>query len=353
VTVIFLPDYTDGNPYQANLADALDEEVAFAGDGKFFPILRAVRSNEDVSVVHFHWLHAYIFVESSALKTLAQLILTVLQLLVLRLHNISMVWSVHNVMSHESPYPSLERWFRHAFIRFGFCDALFIHCKAVEDSIIEEYNLSEDVREQVQLIPHGHYLNNYENEISQEEARSELGIKRDETVFLYFGRIRPYKGVSYLMDVFSYIEASNSRLLIVGSPTNESIKNIVQKKSAGDDRITTVLDYVPDEDIQYYMNASDCVVLPFNEITTSGSAVLAMSFSKAIIIPERGCVPEQLDEEGSLIYPPDSEDGLRTALTEALNRDLMSMGKYNEQLVRQYDWEDIAETTTQVYSRLK
>lgn len=125
----------------------------------------------------------------------------------------------------------------------------------------------------------------------------------------------------------------------------------MQEKGAADDRVTTVLDFVSDDDIQLYMNASDCVALPYDEITTSGSAVLAMSFGKAIIIPRRGCVPEQLDEEGSLIYPPDSEDGSRTALIEELNRDLASMGEHNEQLVRQYDWEKIAKTTSQVYSQ--
>jgi hypothetical protein len=54
MTVIFLPDYTGGNPYQTNLADALDENVDFGDTGKFFPILRAVRANESVSAVHFH-----------------------------------------------------------------------------------------------------------------------------------------------------------------------------------------------------------------------------------------------------------------------------------------------------------
>lgn len=351
MTVLFLPDGRGGNPYQANLANAIDREVTFGEGGRYLPILRSVHSGDDISLIHFHWMHGYIFA-SSAPKMLAQLTLTVFQLLVLRVQGIPMVWTVHNVMSHESQYPWLERWFKHAFIRFGFCDALFVHCEAVEDSIIKEYNLSEDVRDQVQVIPHGHYLNNYENEISKEEARSELGLDYDETVFLYFGQIRPYKGVPYLIDEFASVEAPNSRLLVVGSPMNESIEKTVQEKSAADDRVTTVLDFVPDEDIQLYMNASDCVVLPYNEITTSGSAVLAMSFAKAIIIPRRGCVPEQLDQEGSLIYPPSNEDGLRTALTEALDRDLSSMGEHNEQLVRQYNWEDIAETTSRVYSQL-
>jgi len=352
MTVIFLPDYTAGNPYQTNLADALDEDVDFGDAGGVFSILHAVRANEGVSAVHFHWLHPYIFA-GSRLKTVARLALTVFQLFVLRLWSIPMVWTVHNLMSHESQYPSLERRFKHAFIRFGFCDSLIVHCEALEESIIEEYNLPENVREQVHVIPHGHYLNNYENEVSKKEARPELGLDQEETVFLYFGLIRPYKGVPYLIDEFTSIEASNIRLLVVGNPMNESIEEIVREKSATDNRVTTVLEFIPDEDIQLYMNACDCVVLPYNKVTTSGSAVLAMSFGKAIIIPRHGCVSEQLDEEGSLIYPPDSEEGLRTALSEALNRDLMSMGEYNKQLAHQYDWGGIAETTSRVYSRLK
>jgi glycosyltransferase involved in cell wall biosynthesis len=196
-------------------------------------------------------------------------------------------------------------------------------------------------------------LNNYKNEVSKEEARSELGLDQEETVFLYFGQICPYKGVPYLIDEFTSIEAPNIRLLVVGNPMNELIEETIPKKSAIDDRITTVLEFVSDEDIQLYMNACDCVVLPYNEITTSGSAVLAISFGKPIIIPRRGCVPDQLDEKGSLIYPPDSPDGLRTALSQALDGDLMSMGEHNEKLARQHDWEEIAETTSQVYSRLK
>jgi glycosyltransferase involved in cell wall biosynthesis len=349
MTIIFLPDGTSGNPYQRNLADALDEEVAFAGVRGFFPILRVVWSHDDVSTIHFHWLEAYIQVNSSALKTFALLIVTIIQLVILRLKCIRMVWTVHNVLSHESRYPWLERWFKKAFIRFGFCDHLFVHCEAVVDSIITEYNLSEDVLNKVQVIPHGHYLDNYENEIPKEEARSELGLKHYETIFLFFGQIRPYKGVQTLIDEFKSVETPNSRLLVVGSPMNESIEKTVLEKSAADDRVTTVLDFIPDEDIQLYMNASDCVVLPYNEITTSGSAALALSFGKAIIIPRRGCVPEQLDEEGSLIYSTDTVNALRTALTESLNRDLVSMGKHNEQLARQYDWKVIAEMTSQVY----
>jgi glycosyltransferase involved in cell wall biosynthesis len=351
MTVVFLPDYTRGNPYQSNLAAALDEEVAIGSGGRLLPILGAVRSHEDVSAVHFHWLHPYIFTDS-ILMTIALLPLTILQLMVLRVQGTPIVWTVHNVMSHGSRYPRLERWFKHAFVRFGFCSAIFVHCESVAETLIEEFRLPETIRQRVTVVPHGHYLDNYENAISKTEARSELGLERAGPVFLYLGQISPYKGVPTLIDEFKTLEDPDARLLVVGKPTSKTLERTVRDTSADDERIDTVLSFVPDNEIQRYMNAADCVVLPYNEITTSGSAILAMSFGKAIVIPRLGCVPELLDEQGSLMYRHDDGDGLRRALTEATQRDLRAMGAHNAQLVRRYDWDDIAQTTSRVYAGL-
>ena len=352
MTVVFLPDSTEYNPYQANLADALDEDVILGREARLLPILCIVREAEDVSVVHFHWLDPYIFRKTGP-RTAAVLLLTVLQLIVIRLQGIPVVWTVHNVLSHGSRYPRLERWFKHAFVRFGFCAHAFVHCENVEDRLIEECSLPESVRQRVTVIPHGHYLDNYENEISRDEARLDLGYGEDESVFLFFGQIKPYKGVFHLLETFKSIDDPDYRLLVVGNPSTESIERELRERSAGDDRIRSVLRFVPDEEIQRYMNAADAVVLPYTQVTTSGSAILVMSFGKAIIIPRMGCVPEILDEAGALIYPPEAEHGLRNALMEAKHRDLLSMGRHNTRQVRQYDWTTIAERTARVYSLTK
>jgi len=350
VTVIFLPDSTEYNPYQQNLADALDEDVVLGGGDRLLPILSTVRSSGDVSVVHFHWLHPYIHRRTGP-RTVAVLLLTVFQLIVVRLMGIPVVWTIHNVLSHESPYPRLERWFKHAFVRLGFCSHVFAHCENAADRLIEECALPECVRRQISVVPHGHYVDDYENEITREEARERLGYDESEWVFLFFGRIEPYKGVVRLVDVFRSIDDPDYRLLIAGNPSNDAIERELEGRIAGDDRIRSVLEFVPDEEIQLYMNAADVVVLPYTEITTSGSAILVMSFGRAIIIPRLGCIPELLEEEGALIYPPESDHGLRDALTEAKRRDLSSMGRYNARQVRRYDWATVAERTARVYSQ--
>jgi len=58
-----------------------------------------------------------------------------------------------------------------------------------------------------------------------------------------------------------------------------------------DKRIKVFLDFIPDNDIQIYMNAADIIVLPYLDILNSGVAILAMSFGKPVIAPRTGSIP--------------------------------------------------------------
>lgn len=352
MTVVVLPDFTEYNPYQSNLADALDEDVVFGSGEGLLPILSAALSVEDVSVIHLHWLDPYLQKESTA-ETAALLLLTAFQLVAIRLIGYPVVWTVHNVVSHESRYPRLERWFKHAFVRFGLCTHVITHCEAITERVIEEYGLPGRTRRRITAVPHGHYKDNYEDTVSRDDARGRFGFDEEETVFLFFGQIKPYKGVLGLVDDFASIDDSDYRLLIAGSPSDDRLEHELSERVARDARIDSVLEFIPEEEIQLYMNAADAVVLPYTEISTSGSAILVMSFGKALIAPRLGCIPELLDEEGALMYSHESENGLRDALLEAEGRDLNSMGEHNARLVRQYDWSNIAERTARIYARAR
>ena len=103
---------------------------------------------------------------------------------------------------------------------------------------------------------------------------------------MFLGLIRPYKGVEDLIEAFLKISNSNTRLLIAGRVFGinnyESRLNELTKSNC---RIKLFLDFIPDEDIQVFLNACDIFVLPYKDITTSGAAFLAMSFGRPIIAP--------------------------------------------------------------------
>jgi len=201
----------------------------------------------------------------------------------------------------------------------------------------------------ITVVSHGNYME-LKNDISLQEARNKLDIKIEDIVFLYFGRIRQYKGLPELIDAFQKLNSSQqAKILIVGKPFNDEIATNIKNSCKDNVQIRNILEFIPDDDIQIYMNAADIVVLPFKDILTSGSIILSMSFGKPIIAPEIGCITDVLDYKGGFLY---TGDGLIEAMQKAINTDrkiLQDMGMYNFRLAERYGWDEIAKRTYDIY----
>jgi glycosyltransferase involved in cell wall biosynthesis len=349
VKVLFVPDYTGGNPYQANLAAALDADVTYGREDSRLPVVAALLA-DDVTVLHVHWLNTFLG-GSTRRGTALRCTLLVVRLLVAKLTGTAVVWTVHNVTMHDRDYPRLEYRFKRAFVRTGVCDRLVVHCEWAADALVATLDLPGSVRDRVDVVPHGHYIDSYPNDCSQSEARDSLGIDESATVFLFFGLIRRYKGVTDLVDAFRAADIPDSRLVLAGDPATDALERELRERTRSDERVHTAFEFVPDEEIQTYMNAADAVVLPFRRVTTSGSAVLALSFGRALVVPPVGCVPELLDERGTVFYERDSEGALSRALATAAGRDLAAMGQHNQTVARDYEWDVIAAQTAETYAK--
>jgi glycosyltransferase involved in cell wall biosynthesis len=262
---------------------------------------------------------------------------------------IKVVWTVHNLSNHDKIKPRYEIFVNRFLVRLY--DQLIVHCSFAREAVIQMYNLPDHLADRIQVIPHGHFIDCYENRITREEARAMLDYKEDVILFLYFGGIRPYKGILELIDAFRTIKCPQVRLLIVGSPANDTIKAELLCRCQTDSRIRTHLQFVPQAEIQIYMNAADVTVFPYRDILTSSSVVLAMSFGKAIIVPRIGCISETLDTQGGFLYDPNDGDGLLEAIQNALSSDVDAMGRYNRDKVEHCDWEEIAKKTLELYCR--
>ncbi|NLZ53195.1 MAG: glycosyltransferase family 4 protein [Thermoanaerobacteraceae bacterium] len=349
--VLFLPDGSRSNPYQRELAEALKRhgvDVTLSDGIGRLPILGAIRARGKPDILHLHWTHGFL-IASSRVKTVIKSLRFLFELLVVKFLGIKIVWTVHNLLEHERHHPQLELFFNRILVRLY--DHLIVHCSFAREAVIQTYRLPDRSKAKISIIPHGHYINSYENKLSQEEARARMKLAKEDRVFLYLGQIRPYKGVLQLIDTFRKLESPQAKLVIAGKPANEAIEAAVKKRCRLDNRILTFLQFVPDREIQLYMNAADVAVFPYQDILTSGAALLAMSFGKPIIIPNIGCVPEIVDCQGGFLYDPSKEEGLLEALKQALGRDLATMGKHNIDKARNFDWDVIAQKTVEVYQQ--
>jgi len=342
--IIFIPYSKKGNPYQKLLRENLQKlgvEVEGAGFYRIFPILIATLHHWKPDIAHIHWHHPFL-VGSSHLNTVVKSVIFILELLILKVYGIKIVWTVHNIVDHERKFVSIQLIFSKLLARL--CNGLIVHCPSAKREVVKVFRVNDSL---IVVIPHGRYT--YTNTISKIQARQRLKIGPD-IVFLYFGTIRPYKGIPKLIDAFKKLNHKRAKLLIAGNPFDEGFAKELQNRCRENENIRTIFEFIPDDELQVYMNAADVVVLPYIDILTSGAVILAMSFGKPVIAPTIGCMPDILDTKGSLLYNPAEKDALVKAMRKAMDADLENMGKHNFKLAEMLQWDEVAKRTYEVYA---
>jgi beta-1,4-mannosyltransferase len=347
VNVLFFPYWTE-NPYQPNLAAALKKKgVNVTGvRNTFLRCLIYPARGQDI--LHLHWSHPYL-VRPGILKSIAKAFLFFLFLTQQKASGKKLIWTVHNLGEHERYQPGFERFCCRILARFA--DGIIVHSRCARRKTIEAYKLFGQANK-LRVIPHGNYLGNYPNDISREQARARLGIGVDKKVFLFLGQIRAYKGLPELISAFTKISSGDEVLVLAGKPLPEQMRNDIKELTAGRKDIIFAPGFVPDEEIQVYMNAADAVVFPFRDIFTSGSILLAMSYAKAIIVPDLESLEEVKKAGGAITYDPQDRNGLEGALAAALSADLQKLGRLNLQEAEKLSWKSIAEKTAGLYTEV-
>lgn len=95
------------------------------------------------------------------------------------------------------------------------------------------------------------------------------------------------------------------------------------------------------------MNAADVVALPYARSTTSGSALLALSFGRPVVAPALDFLAEVVPPAAGVLYPPAAAGGLTTALRQARAADWSAAAILAH--ARQYDWRAIGAQMAEIY----
>jgi glycosyltransferase involved in cell wall biosynthesis len=355
---ILMPSYP-WNPYQRLLAEALEGDgigaVALASWPRRAPILGAWWANGRPDVVHLHWIHEFLG-GSRGTPSARTVRWFDWQLHILRALRVRIVWTVHNLEGHEAGGGDrdAEGAQRDAVAHRAIierADAIILHCLAARDGLIDRYRPSESARARMHVLPHGNYVRQYAVDLDRDQARAELDLASAGPVFAFVGSIRGYKGVDELIRAFSGAAdlGRDARLLVCGKPLPGRIGRELEQRAADDDRIRLRLERIPETDLSRILRASDAVVLPFRDILSSGSAVLALSHGRPVIAPALGCLPETMPTDATILYDPTDRDALASALRAAAATDLVAMGSRARAFADTLDWAPIAAATAQLY----
>jgi len=229
-------------------------------------------------------------------------------------------------------------------------DAYATQSSTDRDKVIDVYHIGESM---VHVVPVGLY-EDYVQPMDQLQAKRALGVEK-EFVILYFGLIRHYKGVPYLVEAFNGVPSSialRSRLLIVGEIWEES--KVLQKMvdtSPYRSQITLVPQYVPDSMIPKYFSASDVIALPYLRASGSGVAHIALPYGKPIILSDVPALRESLgDYPGSIFVKPGDPVSIRDNLVSVY--EAMESGKDMHYHSFHYTWDDIARQYEKIIEHL-
>ncbi len=160
------------------------------------------------------------------------------------------------------------------------------------------------------LVHHPLY-DNFGDIIPKEEARERLNILSNEKVILFFGFIRRYKGLDILFEAMSdkRIKHAGILLLVAGEfyEDEKSYREQIQKLGI-EDRLILRTEFIPDQEVKYYLSAVDAVVQPYRNATQSGVTPLAYHFERPMIVTNVGGLPSLVPHERvGLVAEPDPE----------------------------------------------
>ena len=232
---------------------------------------------------------------------------------------------------------------------FQRADAVIAHSQAGANRLVNRQHVPAD---RVHVIPHGAFTHLADlAEGPQPPALTKLEGRR---VVLFFGLVRPYKGVDLLVEALAGTP-DDVVLLVVGMPrmSLEPLERRARELGVAD-RVRYVSRFVSDAEVPAYFRRADVVVLPYREIEQSGVLYTALAFGRPLVLTAVGGFPEIAAQGAARLVEPGSVDSLRDGLLtvlgdEALRQDL-SRGALA--LAERHSWRRAAALTEDLYQRL-
>jgi D-inositol-3-phosphate glycosyltransferase len=164
--------------------------------------------------------------------------------------------------------------------------------------------------------PHPLY-DTFGNIVPREQALKKLNLKADFRYLLFFGFIRDYKGLDWLLEAFGdkRLRKFPVKLIVAGEfyTSSEKYLKIIREKKLTDHVILRT-DFIADHEVANYFGAADMVVQPYKSATQSGVTQIAFHYNKPMLVTDVGGLGEIIPhgKVGYVINPGSK------AITEAL-----------------------------------
>lgn len=221
-------------------------------------------------------------------------------------------------------------------------DEIVVHNQFTYDELVNKFPLAGA---KVTIIPHGNFLD-LPSAITRGEAIQSLHLEGSMKNVLFFGMIKPSKGLDVLLKAMQKLDA---RLIVAGRFRNSSESDykelMLQLRSSN--KLITDFDYISNEKRDLYFKAADIIVLPYHKIYQSGVLIMAMSYGLPVIASNLQPNIELAGEKKCIEF---FDDGDHLQLADKINTLLADQERQNllrknglELVSTANDWSAIAE----------
>ncbi|MFL5901857.1 MAG: glycosyltransferase family 4 protein [Solirubrobacterales bacterium] len=289
------------------------------------PDMLRLRREVDADVVHYQWL---------TMPRLDALLLPPRR---------PRVMTAHYILP---PRPS-RRQLASARGLFGRMDAVVAHSEHGATRLRDEVGVDPD---RVRAIPHGTF--DYLTDLPEEKPLLPELEGAEGPVILFFGLLRPYKGLDTLLTAFR--EVQGAELWIVGNPRMD-IEPLRRLAAEAPGRVRFVTRFIEDAEIPPIFRRADLVVLPYRDAEHSGVLYTGLAFGKPLVLSSVGGFPEVAATGAARLVAPDDPAVLATALSELTAdpaaRDRLAAAA-RDAAAGPYSWDAVATQTLALYRDL-
>lgn len=205
-----------------------------------------------------------------------------------------------------------------------------------------------DINNAVKMIPIGKMetLLLYEKDVNYE-----LGLDISKPTFLFYGYLKPYKGLDVLKGAMEELKHIYDKfnLIVAGSGTDPNLEYFEECPNC-----KVLNHFLSNDEMMYLIRRSSCLLLPYKSASQSGIVLVSFMLGKPIIATKVGALVETIkDGYNGLLVPANSPDKFAAAIellitdNNMLTELSLNAKKFGDD--DEYDWTNIAKKTIEFY----
>lgn len=276
-----------------------------------------------------------------------------MSMLLMKLSGKRVVYTPHDIVHNK-------KYLLNAFLTnmlYKTADRIVVHKQANKDTLVDIFGVKP---EKIRIIPHGGYEYFVDKSVTRKDARKALGLDEDCRLALFFGNIRPGKGIDVLIDALSMVKGKvdNLKVVIAGRPcagiTEDWIRRELEEKGASGFVILR-LGFISDKDTPLYYMASDVVALPYTEVSESGVLRYAQTCGRPVVCSDLKEFQDSVidGQTGYVFKNRDAKDLALRLIHAFFDPNLEKVGENAKKFLEDnYSWKKIAALTEELYSEI-